>query len=275
MVGSLLRYFRSAIRIAIKNSTVFRANVVTQFVGAVFSAYLLTAFWSTLFREGAAVEGITLRSMVVYAVGTVLLNVVLNLPIEEQLAKGVRSGDVALAVTRPLPYPVTVLLDAWGEAVARLVVRVVPYGVVLIVLSSAVVGSNVFAGIPGRSLLLATCSGVLAVVLGSLYQLIFGTVAFWTGGLLYGVVVARREIARLLSGSFVPLWFFPEWAQHLAAYLPFQGLFHIPLSILIGKIDGNQVYPALALQAAWIGGFAVIALAVWKRASRRVEIQGG
>ena len=59
------RYLRGAIRVAIKNSTIFRANVVSQLTGAVFTAFLLIAFWSTLFRDAASVEGISLNAMIV------------------------------------------------------------------------------------------------------------------------------------------------------------------------------------------------------------------
>lgn len=269
------RYLRGAIRVAIRSSTIFRANLVSQLVGVVFTAFLLIAFWSTLFRDAASVEGISLSAMIVYAVGTVLLTIVLNLPIEEELATKIRSGDVALSVTRPIPYPATVFMDALGEVVARLLVRVTPYALVLGALAAALTGTNPLTTVSMPALLLAVVSAALAVALSSFYQMIFGTLAFWTAGQLYGLVVARRELARLTSGAFIPLWFFPEWGQHVAAYLPFQGLFHVPLSILIGKLEGAQAMRSLALQAMWIVVFFAIALAVWRRASRRIEIQGG
>ena len=269
------RYIHGTVHVAFKNLTVFRANYVSQLMSSVFTAYLLIAFWSTLFRDAAAVEGITLQSMLVYAIGTVLLTVVLDLPIEEELGAKIRSGDVALAIIRPLPYPVTVLLDALGEVVARVFVRVIPYSIVLVALAAVVSGSNPLSTISALGFLVTLVSAVLAIGLSCFYQMIFGTLAFWTAGQLYGVVVARRELARLLSGSFIPLWFFPEWAQHAAAYLPFQGLFHVPLSILIGKIEGIQAVRSLALQALWVAVFLIISLAVWRRASRRIEIQGG
>lgn len=269
------RYLRGAIRVAIKNSTIFRANVVSQLTGAVFTAFLLIAFWSTLFRDAASVEGISLNAMIVYAIGTVLLTVVLNVPIEEELGAKIRSGDVALSVTRPIPYPATVFMDALGEVVARVFIRVIPYALLLGALSMVLTRSNPLTTVSIPSFLVAVVSGALAVGLSSFYQMIFGTLAFWTAGQLYGLVVARRELARLTSGAFVPLWFFPEWAQGVAAYLPFQGLFHVPLSILIGKLDGAQAVRSLSLQAIWILVFFAIALAVWRRASRRIEVQGG
>jgi ABC-2 type transport system permease protein len=83
-------------------------------------------------------------------------------------------------------------------------------------------------------------------------------------------------ISSLLSGSLVPLYFFPQGPiQNILLASPFAALYNAPLSIWIGKYQGEQILTALALQAFWavvIGGFAMW---LWSVGERKVVIQGG
>ena len=122
---------------------------------------------------------------------------------------------------------------------------------------------------------MVTASIGLGFLITFYYQRIFGTLSGWTFGQVSGLAIARREAARLLSGSFIPLWFFPPWAFDIAGLLPFQAMYHTPLSILIGKIEGGEALRAIAVQAVWIAGFALLAHVIWRRGVRKLVVHGG
>jgi ABC-type uncharacterized transport system permease subunit len=101
-----------------------------------------------------------------------------------------------------------------------------------------------------------------------------GLVMFWTlemGSLLVIVHFANE----FFGGALVPLWLFPDWLRAVAEALPFQGEAYIPLAIYFGRLDGAGIVRGLLVQAFWVVALSAIALLVWRRAERRVIVQGG
>ncbi len=277
-----LTYLGVAWSVAFKNALAFRANVFAQVSGAAFTVFLLVAFWSALFRERAQVEGIDLSDMLLYALGSTLLTILYELQTAGELSRKIADGEVALTLSYPLPYPRMLLMDAIAGGAVRIVLRVIPYAIAAAVLMAIAFGSSAFAGLSsggGGSGTARVALTVLSIVLGFLltfsFQHLFATASFWTHGQVSGMTIARREAARLFSGSFIPLWFFPPWAFDIAQALPFQAMYHTPLSILIGKLEGGAALRALAVQAVWIVVLALLAHLGWQRGLRRVAVHGG
>ncbi|MDP4160867.1 MAG: ABC-2 family transporter protein, partial [Bacillota bacterium] len=105
-------------------------------------------------------------------------------------------------------------------------------------------------------------------------ELTFGLFTFWlveTGGVEY---IFYFSIC-LFSGSVVPLWFFPDWLEHVARYLPFQGIYFVPNSIFVGQLNGRDLLMALFTQIVWLAVCFAILRFVWAKASMKIVIQGG
>jgi ABC-2 type transport system permease protein len=90
-----------------------------------------------------------------------------------------------------------------------------------------------------------------------------------------GIVDIFYFAMSLLSGSVIPLWFFPDWLEKLAIYMPFQGIYYIPTSIFIGKITGVEIAFSIATQIFWLLVCYGILRFVWHKASQKVVVQGG
>ena len=97
--------------------------------------------------------------------------------------------------------------------------------------------------VPGASLLLFLMSYALGL-LG------FWHSSVWQLGALLGMLLG------LFSGSFIPLWFFPDWLLAVSEYLPFRLLYFAPSATWLGKIA--------AADAAWL---IVVAVGVDRRAA--------
>ncbi len=79
----------------------------------------------------------------------------------------------------------------------------------------------------------------------------------------------------IFSGSFLPLWFFPDSWAAVASALPFQFLGFIPAAIYMGYIPASELVPTLLAGLAWIGGLIIVVQWLWWRAVRRLVVQGG
>ncbi|HSR58433.1 MAG TPA: hypothetical protein VLL57_09595, partial [Candidatus Binataceae bacterium] len=79
----------------------------------------------------------------------------------------------------------------------------------------------------------------------------------------------------VLSGSIVPLPFFPNWMQPFLFLQPFAGLVDIPYRIYFGNLAGWIALAGMAQALVWT---AVIVLAGhrWMNVTmRRLQVQGG
>jgi ABC-2 type transport system permease protein len=90
-----------------------------------------------------------------------------------------------------------------------------------------------------------------------------------------GVGGITRLIIALLSGSFIPLWFFPDWARKVLSYLPFASIYHAPLSIYIGKIRDLEALNTILLQAVWMIALFICSRFLWSRSKRHLMVHGG
>ncbi|CAD0172057.1 Daunorubicin resistance transmembrane protein [Streptococcus thermophilus] len=51
-----------------------------------------------------------------------------------------------------------------------------------------------------------------------------------------------------MSGSLIPLAFFPKVVSAILSLLPFSSLIYTPVMIIVGKYDASQMLQALLLQ---------------------------
>jgi ABC-2 type transport system permease protein len=90
-----------------------------------------------------------------------------------------------------------------------------------------------------------------------------------------GMLRIFPALVLLLSGSIVPLAFFPDWAQIALQILPFSGLVDTPFRLYLGAVPADQILPLLGLQLFWTAVFILIGVKLLAAGLRRVVLQGG
>lgn len=78
-----------------------------------------------------------------------------------------------------------------------------------------------------------------------------------------------------LSGSIIPLPFIPQPYRSIIELLPFASMQNVPFRVYSGDLAGSGLVKAAALQIFWILMLNVIGVALYKKAERRVVVQGG
>ena len=111
-----------------------------------------------------------------------------------------------------------------------------------------------------------------AYLIRSFLLWMLGMVTFWTTRVsaLFELYFAAEL---LLSGRVLPLDLMPEWAQDVAAFLPFQWTFGYPITALVGPISDRDLYLGLLAQAGWIAAGG--ARCVVDVAARCPQVHGG
>jgi len=269
---SRLRVYLQLLVIEATSHAAYRFNTLLSMASNVVFIFVQLAIWRALYAGRDAVltgfGAVSLREMATYVVLTTALYYLVDAYVIERIDQRIKSGEIAIDFIRPISHLLSHLAAVWGESLYRAVVQMVPLVVVVIAIvgvqgpPTATAGLLSLALVPGAALLLFLMSYLL------------GLVGFWhtsvwqLGSLLYVMV-------GLFSGSFIPLWFFPDWLAAVSAYLPFRLLYFAPSAVWLGKIEPAQAAALLAHQWLWIAGLLVAQRVLWLAGIRKVVVQGG
>src|SRR5450759_45451 len=110
--------------------------------------------------------------------------------------------------------------------------------------------------------------------IAGLLSMMLSMVAFWTLE-IDGLTMLYVLVASFLSGALVPVAVFPGVLRTVVEWLPFQATTYVPASIYVGSLTGSAAWRAIGIQLAWVVILGLAAALMWRRAIRRVVVQGG
>lgn len=245
----------------IANRTRFLIGIGSYFIYV--SVY--AAVYRAIYKGQAQVGGLSASQAITYvAVAWVLRSLYTN-ALDREVTTSVRQGDLAVSLLRPVDEPWSRLAGAAGEALVRASIFSLP---------AAVVIALVYPVAPPTGPVAALGFGLGAVLAFAVYaqlNLLVGISAVFTEHTV-GVQRAKNAMVDLLGGVLIPLSFFPEWAQGVLAWLPFQAITYTPVAMYLGRLD---VGVGLAVQLAWVVVLFGLVRLTWRRALDRLTVHGG
>jgi ABC-2 type transport system permease protein len=206
--------------------------------------------------------------MLLYAVLSSVLVLFFTGNIADRLRTRIRSGDISLDLVRPVYLPALWLAEGVGGTLAILLIEGVP----LLLGAWFLIGSIAPHSCVTFLLFLpaAWLSYLIIWLMGSIVSL----VAFWA--LELGSIVHAQDAAvRFLSGSIVPVWFFPASVQAVLAWTPFIYTYQGTIGIYLGRYSPAEAVRIIAIQAVWVFLLGGIFVTLWHQARRKVIVQGG
>jgi ABC-2 type transport system permease protein len=266
-VRGYLDYYLAAMRIGISTQVQYRVANYFFMIGLIAEPIIYLVVWSTVaVQQGGEVGGFTPNEFAAYyIVWTLVRN--MNVTSVGAWEGHIREGDLSRMLLHPI-HPVHWDLGYFAGWKLVTIVLWLPIAVALSVLfrpvfsvepiDIAVFGVAIWGAYFLRSLMYSN----------------LGMVAFWTtrmGPILQVVMIFEL----LFSGRLVPLSLMPDWAQRLAAVLPFKWTFGFPIEALIGGLPPSELLGGLAMQALWIVIAAFGIRLIWPLAVRRYAAVGG
>jgi ABC-2 type transport system permease protein len=250
-----------------QNILVYRVDFAFRVLGILLKVYLLKTIWTAVYAGRSMVDGVELRELIAFITLAQFQVWVMYPVIAEYLQDQVQSGKIALDLARPAPFLGQLLAHQVGRTLAYLqfVLPALPFAFML---GAFVPPVSLFAG------LLYLFSLGLGYLVSVLLGMLIGLASFWAMR-IWGVIDIYSFTNQFFSGALVPLWFFPAWLRQMADLLPFQAQAFIPLAIYTGQVREHEVAAALGIQTAWVVLLFMLVWIVWRRAMRRVVVQGG
>lgn len=258
-----LTYFRKSF----KKNAAYRTMVWLQIAASLIQVGIQVAVWRALIGNGS-VDGIDLEQMITYVIlNTVMYAFTLTALFNDVDAR-LRSGDIAIDILRPAHYPLLLLADNLGRSAYRLLFMMVP----IVTVSALLFGfSPPTSFADGAGFIVAV---FFAIVISYSIGYLIALLSFWFLTTFH-FSWAIGGLTTLFSGSFLPLWFFPEpWAS-IAKLLPFQFLGFVPAAAWMGQLTGADLARTFFVGLGWSVVLVMCMRFLWNRATSQLVVQGG
>jgi ABC-2 type transport system permease protein len=263
------KYFFFAVT-TFKSLNVYKLDLILKVAGSIIFVTAMREIWLSMYRNTpslAADTGVDAKTMATYAIVSIIISMLLAPGMAGEMGNKVSTGTIVTDFMKPWNWMLMYLAKSAASAVFSLLFVVVPLGIALWIIYPIDIPDT------GR-LMLFGISAAMAFMLSFCINFCVGILAFrFTQS--WGFDVMKEGLVRVCSGFLVPLWFFPEAIGAFLQWLPFQGIYYIPLSIYIGQKDGGELAGALGSQAAWILALFLFGQAMLHIERRRLAAAGG
>ena len=263
----MIRYYLAIIRLHFRLQLVYRFEWVMSLLSGFFSMFIQVAIWQALYRGKGLVEGIGVAEMITYVLLRQILSSLSGCNYNRKVGREIQTGNISTYLLRPADYKLILYSEQLGMTLKQLAFDVLPIFGLGAVLFGLVAPHSTYHFF-----------GFVVLALGGVFimyqfQYIQGLLSFW----LLSPMYANSFNLFILTffGGGIPLWFLPRFFQVAAAYMPFQLIYFIPLSVYLGKIPADQILWQFLLQIAWGAGLLVLEKLVWRAALKKLVVQGG
>lgn len=240
------------------------SNILMQAIIMIASAY----FWRALFKNADSVQGVNVETMLVYTVMSSVISIVMLTNVERRITQSVQKGNIAVDMMRP----VNIFAVFFAEDIATLVALVFQNMIPVIIVGCLIVGIPTPVSVEAFGMFMISL--VMAYLINWLIAVMVGMIGFSSIN-VDALFQVKKHLIRLLSGSIVPLWFFPAWFSSTLRALPFAYLYQLPLEIYVGRATGDEIMMGLLIQFCWLLLLFILFLYLEKRVTKKVMVQGG
>ncbi|MDO4304439.1 MAG: ABC-2 family transporter protein [Bacillota bacterium] len=263
-----MKAYLFAAKLRIQTALAYRFDILSTIFVQCIVMFAISFFWIAAYGGDDSVLDVSRKSMLTYTTISILMGNMLTMNVQHRIVDSVKNGNVAVDMLKPVSIYGLYLAEDIGDFVLSVCQKVIPLFVI----------STIMFGLPkpssAISLILFLISFVFAYFINWLLAALLGMCAFQT--LSMGAMMAVKSyIIKLLSGSIIPLWFFPHELQVVLELLPFVSIYQLPLGIYIGKYTLDDILPRMGIQLSWVLILLIIFNTVQKKMADRVLIQGG
>lgn len=259
-------FFGSIVSKNFRMGLVYRSNIISAIFSAVVMIVAEAEIWKALYG-GAVFHGTTVTDTITYVVLQALLNC-LCIDLGNEIGMDYYQGLIGQRMIFPVSYKLFDYFSSLGRRLPDLLFYVLPMAIICVCFYGFSVPANLWM-IP-----IFLLSMLLGCIISTLISTILGYTAFWLRNNWY-IRFLRGALYTLLGGTFIPMWFFPQWLVDIASYSPFYYSTYAPLSIYLERVQGLEIAIALLSQCVWIVVLLGLEAIIWRRAQRKLVVFGG
>lgn len=240
------------------------AGILTRFILVVANIFL----WKCVYAGQGDIEGLGQNQMITYSVLSACLSVMFSCNVQNTMNNDVRNGNIAVLLMKPY----NLICAYFAEDIGTILVKTLNVAVPVLFLCMIIFPVSGPASLMVLPLVLV--SYILGLLILWLLSALVGMFTFVTME-LGNMGVVKDTIVIILSGSMIPIWFFPEAAESFLMKTPFPYTYQTPLGLYIGRIGIQEGIQQISIQIFWVFLFGMATVYTWRKVQDKVMIQGG
>ena len=277
----MLKKYKPFLRAGAIDTMAYRFNILIWAAITVCEVACMVFLWLAVYRSSAGgmdaeIHGFTYREMIAYVVLTTVFGfVTFNNDTLWNINTDIKKGTVGNYLIKPISYRGKFAATSLGTLLMMTVLFGLPlYTAALVTLCSLgflpQLTFPLFFAHLGLFLLAALCASLL----NDTIAYIFGILCFYTSS-GWGLNSLKVTLISFLSGTLLPLAFFPAGLREVVSWMPFAGMSQNPVLILMMKYNLAESLRSVALTAVWIVVLELFAKLLFAHAIRKVTVHGG
>lgn len=255
-------------RNALFSQLTYRGQIGAKIAGLLVEVFAKVAIWMSIMGLSAQIDGITLNELITYAVFSGALIVWDWRLFIRRIGQHLTSGDVAVYLLKPIHYPLMLFAEECGSFAFAILIVFLPVLLVMSLSFNLAMPSSVLY------LLLYLAYVVIGFIILFLLVAISGVVSFWMMT-TFAMEWFLNSAMAIMSGTFIPIWFFPTGAAQVLYVLPFSWVGFHPMAVYLGKKTPVEAWSYLAFGLLWVVVLSLVLGLLWQQAAKRLEVQGG
>ena len=257
-------------RTSFRQETKTLGNFFMRIIVFAIIMYMFLELWSYIYGgsgTGKVINGYSLNMMLWYLITTeCVANVVKSRAITNAFSNDIKLGTIAYKLNKPYNYYFYQLISQYAGICFKMI-AIFPVAVIIGLVMAGPIYTVTIANIFPMIV-----SFVLAVFLNLVIYGLVGLLAFW----IEEVAPITWIVSKFpfILGLFFPMEFFPLWVQGIIKYSPVYSMMSGPAT-MVANFSWNGFLWLTVSQIAYIVFFIVIALIVYNRGTRKVNLNGG
>ena len=256
------------IKIKILLSLAYKSEIYIRFISYVILLFSTVYFWKAAFKGIENVAGINEQQILIYTVMSLMIRNWHSISVEDNIRNQIRMGNIAVDLIKPI----NIFGMYFSEDIVQTVTSILQSTLPILICSILFIVKPIPASILHFILFIISFS--LGYLILWLISALFGLLYFQFID-LGPLSDIKNSILSILSGSFVPIWFFPKGFQDVSQYLPFIYIYQHPIGIYIGKYSIYESMQGCLIQTIWLVLLWTIFYKMHKRIEAAILIQGG
>ncbi len=267
-----MKKYWSFFKIRFVNSLQYRAAALSGMATQFFWGFMYILMYSAFYRTNPAQFPMEFSDLSTYIwLQQALLALFMAWYFDMDLLNSISNGNIAYELARPLEIYSMWFVKETANRTSRAALRC---GGILLV--AFFIPQPYGLNLPESPLsfllfLVSTFFGTLVMV--SLSMIVSGITFYTTSS--QGVRIAASTIGDFFGGGIVALPFWPDGLRQVASLLPFAATQNVPLRVYSGNLAGMDAAWSIFLQIFWFIVLCVSGRALFRRALKRVVVQGG
>lgn len=267
-----MKFYLSYLKLRFITGLQYRAAALAGLSTQFFFGIMFIMVYLAFYESGSGTAPMEFGGLVSYLwLQQALFSLISLLYKDTEIFDLIKNGNIAYELIRPKKLYFIWFAKIIGQRLSMVTLRCLP---VLIV--SFVLPKPFNLGLP------VNVVGFILFVL----TLIFGILLMTSLITLYHVITMQTlnekgipnifiTVADILSGSIIPLPFFPKFLQVISNYLPFRYISDLPFRIYVGHIGIQEGLVGLLVQIIWTFIIILIGYYLTSCSLKKVVVQGG